>query len=462
MKTLIIHFIFSITICIANAAEFNVAIEEFSYALKPESFQYHPMVFILKQLHEPLFTRTSEGIRSNILSNWVSSSDFKEYQLCLKPDVYFSNDKKLNIENLKQNLEYFSKKKYFTAKVDSIGVLKDCIKIKFQSSYYGFIDDLQSLKMSIIDLETVNNEIPVGISEYKVESYTKQKLTLRARNQLVHKPYFDIVNIIAIGSSPQKIDTLLQFQEINLLRSTQLPSQNELKMNFKEIEIYDIQGVYILLNHKDNQIRELMFNCINRESLSKALNLDVKSYPNTILPEESGVSVPFIQNCRSSFKFKSKRELNLLYYYEKEKVDAVAKAFSDIENLNIKIKLNHKSKSDAFIDLEKKNYDVAIIRIDGFNFLGQFDALGLGSSDKLIISSNVKNKNQLRSDLINGNRIQREQATKTFISYLFSDFRLIPVARLKVRAFYPDNFNLFNDNNSVSFYEYQIKNLGRK
>ena len=203
-KALIIILFLSFNI---YSEEFRVAIRELEGDIKPQNFQYLGVAFVLRQLHEPLFIKSNSGITSHILSNWTADEKYKNYKLCVKEKTFFSNGKVFTSAVLLHNLKRLEKLGFIRHKIVSNRIKGKCLMVAFSNSYYGFLDETQSLRTSILDPSSVGEKIPIGISSYYVSSYVPgKKLILKTALHANKKPDFDIIAIDILGT--QKISLL--------------------------------------------------------------------------------------------------------------------------------------------------------------------------------------------------------------------------------------------------------------
>ncbi|OFZ37065.1 MAG: hypothetical protein A2504_12115 [Bdellovibrionales bacterium RIFOXYD12_FULL_39_22] len=99
---------------------YSVVLVDIPKSVHPKDGMINHISFILKQLHEPLFTYDSSGYRSNVLSSWQTNEARTEYTMCLKKGLQYSDRTVATPDDLYQDLKYFSKMNYFTSILTNI------------------------------------------------------------------------------------------------------------------------------------------------------------------------------------------------------------------------------------------------------------------------------------------------------------------------------------------------------
>lgn len=457
---ILVLFLCSVTM---QANTFKIAIRGFSHDIKPESYQYNPMVYILRQLHEPLFVKASNGIKSNILKTWKANQDYSSYTVCILDQVFFSNGKKLTPLILKDNIEQFKKKGYLQQGIKQLQINGNCLIIGFKKPYYGFMEDAQSLRMAVLYSESFNSDIPIGISPYFVFQYKpEQTLILRVAPHVKDKPYYQNIEFKVLGVNSVTFNKLKSVHEINLLSPSQLPPRTILLSRFQPYKVFEIRNSYIFINHPDKLIRSIVANCVNRNTFAKARNIEVKKIMGKYLPEALGSTVPFVQKCNTIKRLSTPTKIKILFYYNPSLVRSIEQSLNEsLNKKNVFVKVVHVLKKEVIKLMESptKAYDAVILRMNGMNTVAYLDILGLGTPNKTLVSFTPPKRKSLRGVIVNGTRKEKYEAIDEFFNLISSEHHILPIAEHKVSVFYPKEVAVVNDNSTFSFFEYKIKDL---
>lgn len=445
------------------AAEFKVAIRELEGDIKPANFQYLGVAFVLRQLHEPLFIRSNTGITSNILNKWISDSEHKNYLLCIKENIRFSNGEFLTPSILVHNLKRLNKLGFIRHKIISIKTDGKCVKISFNRSYYGFLEETQSTRTSIIDPSSENKNIPIGISVYYVNSYIPgKKLLLKTAKHVIKKPVFDTISIDILGTQKVTIPVLTKYHEINLLFPNQIPSEKILIKHFDQHKVFDLVNTYVLVNNKDLNIRKAIINCLNRKELASSIGREVRVILDGMVPNAVSKGHTFKQKCTDSLKLKQKKEVTFYYYWNPRKVPAIEKVLSQsLSKYNISVKVVHIKKSQAvkYFESTDKKYDAMIVNINGLKVWNYMHVLGLADKNKRVISFNIENRKHILEMLSDGNRAERYKVIKQFFNKLKKQYHVVPIAENARKAYYPKGLVIYNNSMNHLLCVYQVKDL---
>jgi ABC-type transport system substrate-binding protein len=108
--TLVALLIFIFT-CSFRNSEFHVALGDIPTRLTPDDADVNTVLYIVKQLHQPLFTASLTGYAdSQLLKSWYVSSDERSLTLCLKDNLKFSNNRLVTTSDILANIRYFNEK----------------------------------------------------------------------------------------------------------------------------------------------------------------------------------------------------------------------------------------------------------------------------------------------------------------------------------------------------------------
>ena len=247
--------------------------------ISPEVAQINMGLYILKQTHEPLLKRNSTGNHvSNVLSKWTRSIDNKKFELCLKDHLKFSSDKKYTSKM------FFRDIKRIVSKYDNsaqITTKNNCANISFQNASISFLEELSKYENApTLNIDGMNWDY--GLGKFQVKNFDADKIRL-TRKAKVNNGY----NSIVFHSYTGKDDKLLANQGIedyNRVLIEHLPEKIISEYNSYPVSL--LQTVNLVINHKDKEVRKILFNCIDVKKFRKNFMPKQPEFPNvkTVLP----------------------------------------------------------------------------------------------------------------------------------------------------------------------------------
>lgn len=342
-------------------------------------------------------------------------------------------------------------------------VVKDeCVVIKFDKKYYGLLRELQQLRMAIVDMSSLNNSIPVGISPYTVTKHDKQNITLSLSKFTKENPKFKKIIISVVEKDKIKVDKLIKYHEINLLSPDQPPNKKDLLSNFDVYKTFDLVNTYILLEYPDKRVRKIIKNCLDRLTFANTLGKEIFRKMEHYLPRAISTAEKFKQNCTNIAPLKNALEITFSYYWNPSLKNNIEQSLKkSLAKYNIKPKLKNidKKKLAGIMSNKIKAYEAMIVGISGTDAWNYLHVLGLDSNNKSLISFRPSNEKQLQEYLTNGSKKQRKIAVSDFFKQLDKEDILVPIVEHARSVYYPKGMSITNDNTSMFLSEYQIKYL---
>lgn len=453
---LIMLLLFSFS-CSHRERSFSILSQEIPTRINPYDSHINYKLYILKQLFEPLFIYGSSGnYTSNILSSWNASEEHRIYTLCLKDGITFSNGKTLTVGDLKKNLLRLEQNKLIKKTIIALSTLDSCMVVRFNDQYIRFPADLSSYTAAIIDPDTEDNNIVIGISDYVVKSITPDIIHLSTQNKdLTYSDiyFYKLAPHYEEGKAPYRIENIDDF---NQLPVEYLP---DFIRQFNKYEAPILLTLIAIINVKDRDVRNIIFNCLNYDELRHVFTPKRNSFKNIggILPVGvlGAIETPPDQKC--SFQ-PLKQRVNLTYIeaLRPESIGPLQK-YVDSRLLRYNIKLNIVKKDiNELADMlfsEDKPYDFTIIGMDAsspdpFSFLQYF-------FDKDILVTKVTSDDLaplMNEYLATDNAENKKELARKANQVLTDNFQVIPLYQDERLFYFPSGVrNITSDPMYLNF-----------
>ena len=252
---------------------FKVALRDIPESINIRTSASSIEMYIAHQIYFPLVTTDSNGnLNSHFLDmtkSKATSTSFKDFRLCLKPGIKFSDGSPIKVTDLKNTIEDVHANE-FKKQAPSIGIDKDCVTVKLNVKRFNYFHRLMTVKSTIIKSTSKKQLFPIGLGSYKVYSHNNEQIVLKRSIPTKTEKDFEWVHI-KLYSENEKLE---QLNDPNHIYQIDLP--NLLGKNFKPIN-YPSMKIYGLYNSvKDNVARETILNCIDKELLAKSVSFKLK------------------------------------------------------------------------------------------------------------------------------------------------------------------------------------------
>lgn len=265
-----------IVVCIAISAcnsrnEFRVALGDVPPRIDPADSHINFHLYVIKQLHEPLFSSSAMGKPSSrILDRWSASADAREYTFCLKPELKYSSSKRVTQEDLWENFKFFSEHGYLGRPIKAHRFEDGCLAVAFDAPYPRLTWDLMSFKTSVADPSTRGERVVVGISPYRVVEMGDKIIRLRAERGVRYR------DISFHYWRPGDEALFSGFDDINMVVANDIPADIDEYMNRYDLPLLKIYGV--LINSANSELRNYLFNCLDIDVLRGMIDGKKKAF----------------------------------------------------------------------------------------------------------------------------------------------------------------------------------------
>lgn len=261
---------------------------------------------------EGLVKNTSEGIKPCLAKKWDVSEDGKEYTFYLREDVKFTDGEVFNAEAVKSNIEAVQANKESHSWLELSNKIQDCqvideytVKLVLSDSYYPALVELGLTRpyrimspATFIDGKTSDGVTEIaGTGPYKLKEYKEnQYATFVANENYWGKvPQIENLKMVVMPSGETPLMAMLN-GEVDLIFSSDassilnvdsllsLKENSKFKMKFSQ----PCSTRYLLTNNQsdriisDKNIKNAVWQAINREELAKYIMSDLESPAETI------------------------------------------------------------------------------------------------------------------------------------------------------------------------------------
>jgi MarR-like DNA-binding transcriptional regulator SgrR of sgrS sRNA len=431
-KTIIAFFIILVatTGCGKGHSSFSILMQELPQRIDPYDSPINYKLYVLKQLFEPLFMYSSSGnYSSNLLSSWQASRGHTFYELCIKDGLKYSNGKNFTVKELKLNLLRLQSKGMINVPIRNMSENNMCLIIEFEHPYKRFPSDMSSYSTSMVDPETENNDIKVGISDYRVESITPDRIHLHTSNKRL--TYSDI--LFYKWREKQK-DTQYNVEDIDDFNQLPVEYLPDIILSFNKYEAPILVTLIALINSKNQHVREILYNCLNFDELRRIFTPKRSSFRDIggLLPLGvlGATETPPVQHC----DFLPLKKPVTLNYFEALRPNSVEdlQRYMDKQLTKYNIKVNVinieiNELANALLSKDKP-FDFTVIGMDAptpdpYSFFQYF-------FDKRVMITNIDNPKirelmdiYLSTDNIEEKRTLVEMANQA----LLDNFQIIPL-----------------------------------
>nr|HPQ81987.1 hypothetical protein [bacterium] len=319
-------------------------------------------LYVIKQLHEPLFSSSAIGKpKSRILDSWFASPDGAEYTFCLKPSLAYSNGKAVTNEDLWENFRLFDERGYLARKIAGHRAEGGCLAISFDAPYPRLTWDLMSYKTSIADPATRGERVVVGISPYRVTEIGERIIRLRAESGVRYR------EISFHYWRPGDEALFRGFDDINMVVANDIPADIDEYMNRYDLAMMKIYGMVI--NSANPELRSYLFNCLDIDKLRGMTDRKKKAFRDVggVLPlgMPGAVAGRVKQECPAA-PMKRRTKAKMVTFYEDcaDEMREYLTARLGPLGIDAEVKVVDSNEMSYYLWSKEKPYDMAIIGID--------------------------------------------------------------------------------------------------
>ncbi len=348
--------------CNTGGNVFRAAMTFYPAVLDPLDANANYKLYILKQLHEPLFyKKTKYTYGSNILKEWSVSNDFKRFSFCVREGVKFSNEKEVTASDVIANLQRAFERRVLTNGIHKKAISGRCVIIEYQNPYHSLLGELSSYEAAIADPETFNSRVVIGISPYHVESFDEQSIVLKSNDNVRYR------TVIFEKWSPGLGKPLHDYDDITFVAQDNKDVNLSDKMNAYNVLI--MKNYIILLNTPDIEARKVFYNCADVDKLRTLFFPRKEVYRDVggVLPVGiSGAIGGRIEQVCPARKYEGKTEITLITLYA-DKIRELKQyfdKFSRTTGLSVTVKHVDMYEFEKHLRSPEKNYGSVLLGVD--------------------------------------------------------------------------------------------------
>lgn len=427
--------------CSKRESLWRVAIVGSPVRITPSDANLLPTSYILKQTHEPIFNKDKNGsFYSNILDHWGRSIDYKDFRLCIAEPRYFGEGEYFTFSLLKdlvlRSLQAF-KENHYKYEADN-----NCLTLHFNTAFPDFLTLLSSLENAPSRKSKIAN-VENGLGDFIVENFSKELVTLKRKREDASK--IDQINFYNIEFIEHDRELMGKMDDINHLLAKSLATIP--KEKFKAFEYSPLREFVLLINVRDEKIRESIFNCVNIDLLRKSAYLDEKQF--------NDVSTLFPVGIRGGKPGKLYRKCNLeltssrnatrqidFKIWEGVDVNGIENAFANvhINGKKVPIIVHRKKYVNLIEDMIAKKFDLALMVVDTressyhsfFDYIYDNNQTLVNPSGKegYSLYNQLKNKSDLKDQYVISLKLQQ---------IVFSEHIVLPIFQPVRTFYYPKN-----------------------
>jgi hypothetical protein len=207
----------------------------------PISNEINSANYIGLHLYYPLFGLDKNGsVESRFLDLSKTKSlsmKFNEFRFCLKERLMFSDNSKIQSDDLQSSISYLAELYPHLIEVEQIiNESPLCIRVKLKSSTPNLFKKLTGIASTVLKKEDVKKTYPIGYGQYKIKSVLTDSLLLETASK--SKPRF---NEIEFRKVKAKIDVGTEhFQDFN-----QMPSAKDFITEDSNANNYNIPSLKV-------------------------------------------------------------------------------------------------------------------------------------------------------------------------------------------------------------------------
>lgn len=281
-------------------------------SLDLKGFDYDRTALILYQLHQPLLTMDSNGFSSSLLDQWRSDEHFRNFTLCLKPEVTFSDGTEISAQDVVENLRRLERERLLASPIHSITVSKLCSTVSFDRAFPSFLSVLTGFQASLVKTDQ-SGHVLAGISDF-----TLHKISDDYAELIHHGPdssEFDRIRVVTPSYLAE--NPIRPIHEINLV-SEKIRERIDLNDYVETTQIMP-NMTYLIISHPDQAVRKAISSCFDKDRYFKAIAPILSKYKvraaNSFFPSEFGQPDTGNEETRNCVPYAGRASVHIIQFY---------------------------------------------------------------------------------------------------------------------------------------------------
>jgi hypothetical protein len=394
-------------------------------------------LYVLKQTHEPMLrTDDGENYTSRILRSWSRDLTSQNYRFCPDTSLEFIPGEKFTYESFLSHISSITASFNPDSKIIPE---QACVKVSFSAPMRRYLDYLTLYEHA--PTRKKDAVIEVGLGEFYPESVRPESIRLR-RKRRVRRGYNTIIIHKYAGPADPNLENR-RISDFNKMQISTIPDW--VKRDYAHFDSTILQTVVLILNHPDKNIRRIVYNCMDVDSLRRAYYPTWKEFVDiqNLLPVGVPGAVPGLpeQKCDKASLRKLPAPLAFINFGANNDAQMAAFMATFEKKTGIKVsvrKLQDKDIQDTLYHYPRK-YDLVIVAMDAvrpdhaafFDYLvredGYFD-FKLGKLADLY-----------KHLLLEDNPVRRDELGAKMAGMVSSEYVLLPLLQVQRRFYYPRN-----------------------
>ncbi len=257
-------------------------------SLNPQDVEVSTVGYLLNQTHRPLFYKNQDGVyRSDLLSKIAQDQSGLNLSLCVREQIQLGSSRLLQSSDLHSFISRRTSELNLKVDIESNG---QCLLLKFKELHHDFFDIFS--KMENAPSWNFGDSFDEGLGDFYVSKSNSDYIELTRKSE--NKRGFNKIMVHAYVNQGalESLISSRRIEDLNRISAELVPKY--IRETYASYEVALLQTGILLLNIKNDELRRLIYNCLNISdfriafSPGQAFFKDIK----TILP----IGVPGAQS----------------------------------------------------------------------------------------------------------------------------------------------------------------------
>lgn len=391
--------------------------------------------YVLKQTHEPVLrTDDGENYYSKILSRWGRDLTSRNFILCPDTSLEFAPGKKFTIDLFLTQISSATKGFFPDSTITSDG---SCVRVGFSKPMHRYLDFLTLYEHA----PTIRKDdlMEIGLGEYLPISVQPETIVLRRKHE-VASGYNSITIHKYTGPNDPNLDNR-GISDFNRMQISTIPEW--VKREYAYMDSPTLQTVVLIVNHPDKEIRKIVYNCMDVDSLRRAFYPTWKEFGDVqnVLPVGVPGAVPGkpTQHCDKAMRKTLSKPLVLINFgvNNDKQMAAFMADFKRRTGLGISVQRLKDTDIQRTLYQSPRKYDLAIVAMGAMrpDHTAFFDYL---VREDGYYDFKLKELGKLYARLqLEGDTVERNVLGVKMAEMVATDHVLLPLLQVNRRFYYP-------------------------
>lgn len=421
----------------ASADTWEVLLKDIPVRIAAADAGLNMSFYVLKQTHEPVLrTDDGENYRSKILKAWSRDVFSRNFRLCPDTGLEFEPGSPFTFDFFFSHISSVTAALTPDFRASRDG---DCVSVAFRTPMPRYLDFLTLYEYA--PSVKKDSTMEAGLGEFLPVSVEPEKILLN-RKRRVSRGYNSVVIHKYLGPSDPNLENRA-IRDFNRMQISTIPEW--VKREYAYFDSTILQTVVLVINYPDRDVRKAVYNCMDADSLRRALYPTWKEFVDiqNLLPIGVPGALPGKprQECRAASFKKPARPLVFINFgvNNDAQMAAFMKDFERRTGIKVEIRrIGDKEIQRALYQYPRK-YDLVIVSMGAvrpdhtafFDYMaredGYFD-FRVGRLPELY-----------KKLLLEGVPDRRDELGGKMAAALSSEFVVLPLLQVHRRFYYPRN-----------------------